>query len=221
MFLQNKYTRWYLTITERASRQNRKKTKSDYFESHHVIPKCMGGTETVLLTAKEHYICHLLLCHMTEGKDRHKMINALIKMAYSKSGGQRRYTARSFELVRKLIAQKNSEMFKGVPKSEKAKQNMKGRSGKWKRLEQHKKRMTGKNNPMYGMKGNLNPANRQDVKEKISLANRGNKHGIGNRSVTGLIWVTNGKERRMVEPNSIPNGFVKGKIMRSQTDAMA
>ena len=39
----------------------------------------------------------------------------------------------------------------------------------------------------------------------------GNKCGIGNKSVIGLIWVNNGVKRRMVNPNKIPFGFVKGK----------
>lgn len=42
----------------------------DYYESHHIIPKCMGGTgkahqwnheNIALLTAREHFLCHWLL----------------------------------------------------------------------------------------------------------------------------------------------------------------
>lgn len=175
MFLENKYTRWYMALTERAIYLNRKKTKNEYFESHHILPKCMGGTETVLLTAKEHYICHLLLCRITTGTNKHKMINALIKMAFSKSEGQKRYTAKSYSLVRKLIAEKNSETMKGVPKSEKAKQNMKGRSGTWKREDRHKERMVGLNNPMYGKTGNKNNARKPGVGDKISQSKIGRK----------------------------------------------
>lgn len=46
---------------------NRAKTRSinGYTESHHIIPKCMGGKNTkdnmVELTPKEHFICHKLL----------------------------------------------------------------------------------------------------------------------------------------------------------------
>lgn len=36
-----------------------------YTEKHHIIPKCLGGLDTleniIVLTAKEHFICHLLL----------------------------------------------------------------------------------------------------------------------------------------------------------------
>jgi hypothetical protein len=46
---------------------NRRKvlTPNGYIERHHIIPKCIGGLDDksniVSLTAREHYICHLLL----------------------------------------------------------------------------------------------------------------------------------------------------------------
>jgi hypothetical protein len=168
MFLENKYTKWYNAIIDNAKTQPRQKKKGIYYESHHIMPKSLGGIEEVLLTAKEHYICHLLLCKMFIGKNKYKMVNALIKMAFSKSKGQHRYTARSYDLVRKFIAEKNSAEFKGVPKSQKARNNMKGNSGTWKRTQEHKERMIGKNNPSYGKKGILNIANDPEIRKKIS-----------------------------------------------------
>lgn len=50
------------------------RTLNCYIEKHHIIPKCMGGTNSkdnlVSLTAKEHFICHKLLCEIypTENK---------------------------------------------------------------------------------------------------------------------------------------------------------
>lgn len=44
---------------------------------------------------------------------------------------------------------------------------MKGRSGTWKRELKHKERMMGDNNPMSKLTGNLNPAKRPEVREKI------------------------------------------------------
>ena len=211
-FLKNKYTRWYLTIIKRAQTQNRSRFDHIYYESHHIILRCMGGLEEVLLTAKEHFICHLLLCRMVEGTDKHKMINALIKMAYSKSEGQHRYTARSFSLVRKLIAEKNSEMFKGIPKSERTKQNMKGRSGTWKREDKHKERMRGVNNPNYGKTMTFS----SETKSKISQAALGNKRVLGNKFTAGRIWVNNGKKSTLVYPNEMPDGYTKGRIMKGK-----
>ena len=52
------YERIYDTLTSKDS-------QSEYTEEHHIIPKCMGGTDDkgnlVKLTAREHYIAHKLL----------------------------------------------------------------------------------------------------------------------------------------------------------------
>jgi len=60
------YQRIYDSIIEKAINSNRKKEKGKvYYEKHHIIPKSMGGTNennnVVLLTFKEHYLCHKLL----------------------------------------------------------------------------------------------------------------------------------------------------------------
>ena len=56
-----KYNNHYDRLIDRA----RNRVLGTYKENHHIIPKCMGGTNDswnlVKLTAKEHFICHLLL----------------------------------------------------------------------------------------------------------------------------------------------------------------
>lgn len=49
-----------------STRYTLKRSKKDgIFESHHIIPKCLGGTDEienlVLLTPREHFIAHMLL----------------------------------------------------------------------------------------------------------------------------------------------------------------
>lgn len=60
----------YNSIIENAKSKNRIKLKKNninyvYYETHHILPKCLNGSNDkdnlVLLTAKEHYICHKLL----------------------------------------------------------------------------------------------------------------------------------------------------------------
>jgi hypothetical protein len=59
------YQKIHDQIIERAQLEDRKKNQSVYYESHHIIPKCMGGTNSknnlVLLTAREHFLIHWLL----------------------------------------------------------------------------------------------------------------------------------------------------------------
>ena len=57
------YTNIYNQIINNA--KNRHNDKIQYYEKHHIIPKCLGGTDEtnnlVQLTLREHFICHKLL----------------------------------------------------------------------------------------------------------------------------------------------------------------
>jgi len=59
------YQKLYNNIITNAQSKNRKKSKLEYFENHHILPRCLGGSNDksnlVLLTFKEHYIAHHLL----------------------------------------------------------------------------------------------------------------------------------------------------------------
>ncbi len=83
LFIKNKYFYLYIEIISSANRKDRKKTKEGYFESHHIIPKSLGGNNSknnlVLLTAREHYICHWLLTKFCK-KDKRKMVLAFFRM---------------------------------------------------------------------------------------------------------------------------------------------
>lgn len=68
------YKKIYDSIISKAKSDNRKKFNGVYYELHHIIPKCIGGDNykenKVLLTAKEHYMCHKLLCIIYEGNKK-------------------------------------------------------------------------------------------------------------------------------------------------------
>ena len=90
MFIENKYTRWYNNIIDAA----RLRVLADtYTEKHHIIPRCLGGTNShdnlVTLTAREHFVCHLLLTKMTIGKNRYKMSKALTMIMSIRRIGER------------------------------------------------------------------------------------------------------------------------------------
>lgn len=114
MYLDNKYTRTYYNIINRA------KTRSldDYKEKHHIIPKCMGGDNTknnlVELTAKEHFICHRLLVKMVPSEFKQKMIYAIWTMANKENLHQTRVRATStvYGQLRRLFSKTHSEWMK-------------------------------------------------------------------------------------------------------------
>ncbi len=80
------------------------------YEKHHVIPKCMGGTDDpeniVKLTLREHFICHKLLIRMTEGDVRRKLEHAFSYMVLTKNTIRptHRVTSHDYELARKYAA---------------------------------------------------------------------------------------------------------------------
>jgi hypothetical protein len=86
MFIENKYFRWYKSICDNA--RNRTLPEDHYAEKHHVIPKSMGGSNKkenlVSLTAREHYIVHLLLVRCVEEKSVYKMMRAINYMRTKK-----------------------------------------------------------------------------------------------------------------------------------------
>ena len=104
IFIDNKYTKWYNAIVDRA----KKRVTSGYTEKHHIIPKSLRGSNEsfnlVKLTAREHFVCHLLLVRMVNGTYKRKMSYALWLMCNLKNHLQpERYIPNSttYENVRK------------------------------------------------------------------------------------------------------------------------
>jgi len=112
-FLDNKYTRWYYNIIIAAQSQNRKKNNGVYYENHHILPKCYfteyskESWNQVLLTGKEHFICHRLLTKMTIGNFNNKMRYAIINLLGKNYNHIGRYkpTAKVYETIRKELAE--------------------------------------------------------------------------------------------------------------------
>lgn len=161
MYLHNKYTRIYFLIIERA----KSRTLDSYSESHHIIPKSLGGTNSVenlvQLTSKEHFICHRLLTKMTEGESKRKMCYAMKIMTSDRHSLRYIPTSRTFEYVREQARQAQI----GVPLSKERRENIrKALTGKTlpektkqKMREAHKHR----------------PAMSQETKNKIGNSNKG------------------------------------------------
>lgn len=106
MFKDNKYTKWYFNIVN-AGRSTK---YPGYTERHHILPRAMGGTNQlsnlVDLTARQHFICHLLLTKMSDNK---RMALALSRMM----GGGKRYTPRSSKIY-EMCKRKASEAMRGA-----------------------------------------------------------------------------------------------------------
>ncbi len=103
IFIFMDYGKIYTQIIERAKKEKRKKNNGIYYESHHIVPKCLGGDgnskqwrthfNIVLLTAREHFICHWLLHN--QYPDNKKLLISFYTMCNLKNDKQKRYTPSS------------------------------------------------------------------------------------------------------------------------------
>jgi hypothetical protein len=93
------YVRIYNQIIERA--QTRK--LEGYVEKHHIIPKCIGGLDIkeniVELTAREHFLCHVLLCEIY--LNNRELWYALFLMSINKNKKQKyKVSSREYERIK-------------------------------------------------------------------------------------------------------------------------
>jgi 5-methylcytosine-specific restriction endonuclease McrA len=101
------YKRHYEALCYGRQTMSRVKTESEYYEVHHILPRSLGGQDTadnlVLLTAREHYIAHLLLysIHKQQGGDAlRRMSFALVSMLSTANTTQSRFSSRSYGIMR-------------------------------------------------------------------------------------------------------------------------
>lgn len=109
MFNKTKYVKYYYHIINIARSQTRSKNDQIYYESHHIIPKCFGGSDEdhnlVLLTAREHFLCHWLLTKMVNNTfHKQKMLHAFSGMFNWKE--KRSLSSRQFEIIKTAVSQR-------------------------------------------------------------------------------------------------------------------
>ena len=91
-------------ITNILNTRGRHGCGNEYHESHHIIPKCMGGSNEkenlIDLYAREHFIAHKLLAQ--ENPNNAGLLSAYSVMALMKNGNQqgREITPEEYELAR-------------------------------------------------------------------------------------------------------------------------
>jgi len=161
------YQRIYDQIIFRAKSENRKKKCGVYYENHHITPKCLGGTNNkmnlVLLTAKEHFICHKLLVEIYPTNIL--LMKALFMMTRVRKT-DRNYRVSSREYDRMKIAHSKiiSVMRSGCKHSEETK-------------NKYFKNRQGKNNSNFGNVGSKNSnfghIMPDHVKESLSKIHKG------------------------------------------------
>lgn len=104
------YQKHYERLIERA----RYRSLNEYKERHHIIPKCMGGSNEkenlVYLTASEHFIAHQLLVKIHP--ENHALAHAAKILMGSKN-----YNNKQFEWVRKRAVESSKIFHTGRKRS--------------------------------------------------------------------------------------------------------
>ena len=123
----------------------------EYYERHHIIPKCMGGTDKednlIDLFAREHFVAHRLLA--LENTNNDKLVYAWWCMAFMKSNTQLRYelTPEEYEEVKIALSEsmkgENHHLYGKHHTEETRKKMSEARKGKY----------IGENHPNYGKYG--------------------------------------------------------------------
>lgn len=168
---------------------NNKSQRTGYTENHHIIPKSLGGTDDkeniIALSAREHFICHYLLCKIYEkgSAEYQKMLFAFNTM--NRSHKHNRYiNSRLFEALRKEFRDSISEFNSGKPFSDEHREKIsKSLSGRKLSPEAIAKRTeTRRKNGNYSQSQETKEKIRekrtgvprsQETKEKISQKNKG------------------------------------------------
>ena len=217
MYLHNKYTIWYYNIINRA----KNRTLTGYKERHHIIPKSLRGADTkenlVDLTAKEHYICHGLLCKMTEGRARSKLTLALLKMCVvSKTHKNERVKLSGirYEQIRQAAGKANSGVNSPTYGRKRTPDEEARRLASWKKT-------TSIHGPYF---------HTSETKAKISKSKKGKprpehvkaimyenlKKGFGRDNNSGKQYYNNGIKNYL--GYECPVGYVLGKLQKQQTN---
>lgn len=146
------YLKIYNQIIDKARFENRKKKNGIYYEAHHIVPKCLGGSDEknniILLTAKEHFIAHKLLIEIYPEND--KLNYALWMMCNPKNSLHKRnfiISSIEYERVRKTISEIRHDKMVGVKQGPNSKEHNRKIS------ESHR----GEKNQWFGIKGKAHP----------------------------------------------------------------
>tara|TARA_B100001939_G_scaffold346513_1_gene365464 strand:+ start:745 stop:1389 length:645 start_codon:yes stop_codon:yes gene_type:complete len=171
MFINNKYKSWYDSIIQKAKVRN----LSGYKEKHHILPRCLGGKDTktnlVKLTAREHFIVHMLLCKFTKGQARIKMLYAFNFMSVVRNKN------RDYKINSKIAQKLRLEFFSNKPKHTFESKLKMSRSRIGMKLSKETRKKVGL--AQIGNKKALGLKHSEETKNTIRNANKGNKHTLG------------------------------------------
>ena len=171
MFINNKYKSWYDSIIQKANNR----ILSGYKEKHHILPRCLGGKDNkenlAILTAREHFIVHMLLCKFTTGKARIKMLYAFNFMSVVRNKN------RDYKINSKIAQKLRLEFFNNKPKHTKESKLKMSKSRLGMKLSKETRKKVGLS--QIGNKKALGMKHSKEFRKKLSQLLKGNKRTLG------------------------------------------
>lgn len=225
MFIENKYLKYYNNIITKAKSRNLE--DNIYVELHHIIPDCFYITRNrkgpagwllgdsnlpsnkVLLTAREHFICHILLTKFTLGDARRKMIFALMGMKRNKNG-KRYINSRLYNTVRIASSIEFKNLNKGRIHSKETRAKVSAASANRIHSSGTKEKISLANkgkqkSPQHIEKMKLH-THTAETKAKISASKRGKKASTATRDKMSLA--SKGKKKTKEHASNISAGLL-------------
>jgi len=177
------YQRIHDNIIERA----KTRVLEGYKETHHIVPRCLGGTDDktnlVDLTAKEHFLIHRLLTKIHKNE---KIKHAFAMMSVTRTNPNKYMfvdyciSSRTYEQAKIVLSERRKGKKLSNSTKKKISDKLKGRvfsestieKMKKPKSESHRKNIslskTGENNPAYGVPIRLGAVLSEETKQLIS-----------------------------------------------------
>jgi hypothetical protein len=212
--------------------------ENTYTEKHHIIPKCLNGTNNpdnlVKVTTKEHYILHHLLTKIYPENSSLKYAFRILKNKLNIEKSKNPYSC-----IRKCEYSSENHPSFGKPSPTKGKTLSEEHRRKLSLShigktfsEEHRRKLslakTGENHPFYGKVGpNKGKTHTEETKLKMSKSRIGKPSPTKGKTLSkeskqkisesrnGKIIVNNGIIAKLVYPDNIPEGFVKGRLKKT------
>lgn len=223
------YQKIYNLIVLKAKEANRFKNDGNYYERHHILPKSLGGQDTkenlVLLTAKEHYICHMLLIKIYQNDNVNyiKCLRAFMMMK-PKHYHKRPFNGRQFDKIKNILYGKNGLSVGENHQSygqKRSKETRKKQSDAAKKIAQSKEGRERRRQLALSKSIEERDAIRNKItgqkrteeqRRNISLAHKGQKmnelhHYSKPVSVNGVIYPSASEAVRQIEPKVSNIGY--------------
>lgn len=209
------YKRIYSFLCERG-KQDR---NLDYYEVHHIIPRCLGGNDEInnltKLTGREHYLAHWLLYKIYP--KNWKIAHAFLWMATENGMNKRTITSIQYSRAKKAMAGSCSDRMKYTKNpmhtdsaKKKISESMKGDNNPMRRFPERNHILNGGLTPSMGGSKWFTDGKKSKYFRPGEVIPEGWEPGMAPFPARGR-WITNGKEVKKLKDNqSMPDGFRYG-----------